>query len=199
MSKGSPEPEDRRDQRCEHCGLFYSVRGINSHERNCEWSEYDAVHPHAKDVDEDPDDLEDDVDAEGSDPNAEGDTPTPDDAGVGESPEPAERVDPDTQKSETEDSGGTPSTATDGGPRTPPTPDVDLEGRKDSPDPTSRDVDDLPERFVGVDTYLREVRSRDPDEVNVDELATLLESFDVVDVDATTTTNVAAYRWEDVA
>lgn len=35
MAGGSKTREDPTDQRCEHCGLFYSSQGIGTHEPNC--------------------------------------------------------------------------------------------------------------------------------------------------------------------
>lgn len=40
------EPSNSSDQQCTHCGLFYSIRGIDSHQRNCRMKGYDGtLHP----------------------------------------------------------------------------------------------------------------------------------------------------------
>jgi hypothetical protein len=43
LSAGRAEPETLTDRRCEHCGLWFSVRGIEGHQRGCPIEEL----PHA--------------------------------------------------------------------------------------------------------------------------------------------------------
>jgi hypothetical protein len=181
---GSTEPETDRDQRCEHCKLYFSARGIKTHEETCQWQNFDQPHPEAN-VSPDPE-LE-----EGSDPSGSQNDPSshsPDDTGAGITPD---RVEPDGNESDIPDSGGAPSTATDGGPQTPPMPSIE-------PD-QDRSVDDLADRFVPVDEYIASVRDRDPDHVDVDKLETLLSTYDVVDVEETTDQDIAAYEFEELS
>jgi hypothetical protein len=82
--------------------------------------------------------------------------------------------------------------ATDGGPKPIPTFD-DVE--EDTDDPVT--VDDLPDRFVDVDDYAtRKGRREDVDE---ERLRELLESFDVVDVEASGPEAVEAFTLDEVA
>jgi hypothetical protein len=40
--KGREERESRKDQQCVHCGLYYTDRGIKSHEEHCPLQEFDG-------------------------------------------------------------------------------------------------------------------------------------------------------------
>lgn len=42
MLPGSPAPELPTDQRCDHCGRFFRVSGINSHQDTCPVKESDS-------------------------------------------------------------------------------------------------------------------------------------------------------------
>lgn len=177
MSHGSTEPETDRDRRCEHCGRYYTRRGIISHRRNCQWEAYDVLHPEAEP-------LEDD----GGDPSVSGTDPNDEPAdGVGDTPTP-EGGAPDGQTADTGSSGPTQETATDGGPRDPPMPDVDDVQKESDDEPT-----DLPDHLVPVDEYLEAVRESDAP-VDVSALEEQLAEYSVVDVEETTTENIEAYR-----
>lgn len=94
--KGSKEPDAPTDEMCGTCGLYYSNRGINSHERNCDVDE--PILP--LDRHEDTLDPTGEGSPEGSDPS--------DGVGTGADPEPT----PPEGESDTEPAAGT---ATDGG------------------------------------------------------------------------------------
>ena len=87
--------------------------------------------------------------------------------------------------------------STDGGPRPPPEPDVDVDDQEDKDDDPVESVDDLPDRYVSVDEIIDELAS--VEHVNGDALRRRLSRFDVVDVKETTTDEVAAYRFEEIA
>jgi len=109
-------PQSPRDQQCQHCGRWFSPRGIDSHEANCDFAGYDAVLvPIAGDG------------RDGAAPSAEGATQTPDSTDEdGSSPGP-EPVDADPVE----------RSRTDGGPRSPPTPSVDGASQDDDADEDS--------------------------------------------------------------
>lgn len=43
MLPGKPSPELPTDQQCDHCGRFFRVSGVESHEANCPVKESDSV------------------------------------------------------------------------------------------------------------------------------------------------------------
>jgi hypothetical protein len=130
---GSPERSSETDERCPHCGLFYSKRGIHSHRRNCEWSDYPGrVHPEAASDPEDVDEQKPNVPRKGP-LKSEGDL-----SGVREGPHPEGVGGEGTPPS---GDGEDPERATDGGPRAPPEPDVDVD-EKPVADEDVQEVDD---------------------------------------------------------
>ena len=42
MSGGSREKEDSIEQQCRHCGLWFHTAGLQEHERNCDFREFDV-------------------------------------------------------------------------------------------------------------------------------------------------------------
>lgn len=46
MLPGRPEPELPTDQQCDHCGRFFRVSGVESHQENCEVGESESVVSH---------------------------------------------------------------------------------------------------------------------------------------------------------
>lgn len=42
MKGGTLEPENPRDQQCEHCGLYFSAQGVHNHQRSCPLEHIDA-------------------------------------------------------------------------------------------------------------------------------------------------------------
>jgi hypothetical protein len=132
-------------------------------------------------------------------PRQESSTPGPDeDAQVSTA-----EVDPKDVDSQPEPGPTGREAATDGGPMAPPepqsvpVPDEYGGGGDDVDQEASDDVGTLPDRYVPVDEYLETCRDELTDD-QVDQLAEMLEPFDVVDVEATTRTNVAAHRREDL-
>jgi hypothetical protein len=172
--KGSREPETAQDQQCSNCGLWYSKRGINSHEANCdhpEWAE--PMVP-----------LEGET--EGGNPPTEREgpqaTPAPDD--VGTSPAPDAAVD------------------TDGGPKTPPTFEAGDDKQHDGDD-VQEENDDLGDRYVPVEDYLEAFEEQNPETAQTEDYREwkrdLKSRIDVVDVEATDGTKVRGATREEVA
>lgn len=176
MSQGSREREHPRDVQCKHCGRYYRNDGIHAHEENCP---YDAVEetivPLASEGEGDvtPSDTGGDV------------TPAQDGAGEG--------VDPTPDTSEE-------TTVTDGGPRSPPTPDLEepVDDDRDSDDDPI-EASDLSDRYVAVDDYVAAVRAQAGDAVDVDALEEQLADYFVVDVQETTEETIEALTREEVA
>lgn len=178
---GQFEKPDETAQQCDYCGLWFDRRGVNAHEMNCRFEGRDLRILPQEDS--------------GGDPPE--DTPTP------ESPE-----SPDGTHGGVEDSPPTPNggvekpTRADGGPG------LGLEGppAPSSPEPTpssgggeagARSVDDLPDRFVDVDEFVAEVRSR-AEHVDADALEDHLAEFDVVDTEETDEERIAAFTLDEV-
>lgn len=106
LSADRSSPQSPTDQQCTHCGRYFSQRGIDSHEANCDFEEFDVVLVPIAGQDD-----------EGETPSGDGTDPSataPDDVGTSPSPDVA-----------ADTAGGTQGTRTDGGPRAPPTPDVE--------------------------------------------------------------------------
>jgi hypothetical protein len=94
-----------------------------------------------------------------------------------------------------------PTPATDGGRESPPVPSTESNGPPPvddaGDDGDTRTVDELPERYVPVGTYLAEAANQLGD-VEADQLREALSPFDVVDVAATDTETITAYELGDV-
>lgn len=43
MLPGAPAPELPTDQKCDHCGRFFRLKGIESHQENCPVRESDTL------------------------------------------------------------------------------------------------------------------------------------------------------------
>lgn len=85
---------------------------------------------------------------------------------------------------------------TDGGPerQTPPTPEV----TETTNEPEIESADDLPDRYVATDSYVDAARGQGLSDDRAAKLAETLAPFDVVDVEQTTDTNLAAYELSEV-
>lgn len=180
MSNGSQQPEHPRDVRCEHCGRCYRNDGIHNHERNCPYDKVDGwvVPPSEWD---------------------EGDT-TPSERGGDTNPPQDGDADGDQPTPSTSDAEPEPETVTDGGPRSPPTPDLEEpvdDDRDDDDDPI--EASDLSDRYVAVDDYVAAVRAQAGDAVDVDALEEQLADYFVVDVQETTEETIEALTREEVA
>lgn len=197
---GKFERTSPKDQQCEHCGLWFSDRGVKAHESHCflEGREYRIIPP------------EDAEEGMGEPPNADGvppdDTgpPQPEGAGVTQDPEPQPPEEYDGEGDvdvDDQDGAELEDVATDGGGlglEGPPETSSSSSASTSSRDPTGPTVDDLPDRYVSVEEYLEAVRE-ETHGVDVDELAEHLEEYDVVDVEETTEEKIAAYPIEEVA
>lgn len=123
MSGGSHEPEED-DRQCKHCGLWYSLAGLQNHENSCDFEPVDhrvveLVDPFAREraadvqvVDEDDrDDAPDAVDVE-DEPSPDVEVPDAPDVDVDVDTEPA----PDAPEGRPEGAAEA-TTRTDGGPQ----------------------------------------------------------------------------------
>lgn len=175
---GKFERDEKADQQCQHCGLFFDQRGIKAHELHCRFRGRDVrILP---------------LEKSGGDPP---------ESALG--PEPPES--PDGTGGGVSDSGGDPNagvekpTRADGGPglglEGPP---ADESATSSAGTETSRPtVDELPDRYVEVEAYVAEVRERAP-AVDAEALRSQLAQFDVVDVEETTEESIAAYTLDEV-
>ncbi|AUV82072.1 hypothetical protein C2R22_10775 [Salinigranum rubrum] len=65
MKGGTLEPENPREQQCEHCGLYFSAQGVHNHQRSCPLEHIDArVQP-----------LDDPVEARTTEPSTQEESP----------------------------------------------------------------------------------------------------------------------------
>jgi hypothetical protein len=136
MAGGSHTPDADDDRQCQHCGLWFSSRGVLSHEETCDLADHDTrledlEDPQARmraDLSPHPEDGEEsDVDAAGPD-SLDNVIDATDHAGAGD----------DVQEASAE-----PEAATDGGPRDLPTFDEDA-GADDLEDVTESSGDPSP-------------------------------------------------------
>jgi DNA-directed RNA polymerase subunit RPC12/RpoP len=128
MLTGSPQPNSETDHQCQHCKLYYSYRGISSHEENCPVKDlpFEVVDPQGEDHPEGEESTEDAQVDPGDIP------PSWDDV----SPEPSAspEVDEDVDVQE--------ETVTDGG-----SAGLGLSGPPEMPTVDEDDVDDEPETY----------------------------------------------------
>lgn len=165
-------------RQCPRCGLpFDSVHAAGQHA----WKQQDDAH-------DDVDSLDEGILLVA---NGNSDGESPDDVGA-ESPSP-NRVDDGGSTVTHDGERGT----TDGGRRAPPVPDMDVEPDYDDQEADTRDVDDLPERYVSVETYLAEVSDAVGDE-RAEQLRAMLSDHDVVDVVETDETTIVAHPINEV-
>ncbi|QGX95000.1 hypothetical protein EI982_09455 [Haloplanus rallus] len=80
--KGNREQQKSTDRQCQHCGLWFDVRGHKSHERNCDFEQYDRRIIPLENEDGDPGDEKGPTpqDGVGDTPTPEGSTPNDDPA-----------------------------------------------------------------------------------------------------------------------
>lgn len=118
MAGGSKTPEDLTDQRCQHCGLFYSSQGIATHEPNCPIADLDV-------------DVVPAAESQGLSEEADSETESTDGEDQGDSPE----VDPETSPREAVTDGGATGLGLGGPPAQPSSAaDDDLEDDEDDVD-----------------------------------------------------------------
>jgi hypothetical protein len=192
---GTRTPTSPNDVQCSHCGLFFSRRGIITHERHCELQDYDVTLVPLGESDE-ADTLGGQRDAVEANANSSRGTP-----------EPEPDVDPDTPAP---DDTATGAPSTEGGASPPPSPasppepepepstggaSSDVDEPEPDPEPDEPEVGD---RYVPVDEYLAGLED-DLDEEDLAELREMLEEYDVVDVEETTASSITAHTFEEVS
>jgi hypothetical protein len=148
--KGRETPDKPTDRQCKHCGLYFSRRGIITHERNCDLQDVDGtIIP----LDGSP--------TESQDEDA-GDVETVD---VDPSPEPTEPTEP--------------TAATDGGAKAPPEPDYIPADPSDEPDQEDEELPDHLVPVDGYLESAREQGLSDEDAAVLEEMLAKYDVVDV--------------------
>jgi hypothetical protein len=178
--KGSKTPDHPTDQQCQHCGRWYSSKGIKPHERNCQYKDEDFT---LVSIDESQETTD-----KG---NTLSESPTPKGFTPSENPADVERDTP-------EPTGDTPeSTVTDGGtPMDPPEPDVE----DDRPD--QDETQSVPDRYMNLEEYIREFEAQNPETARSKKFRSWKQKArqqgDYVDTERTTSTHIEVVSAEEV-